>query len=352
MTLRTVQQQAGAVFEAEQGIPSHYGDAAGAYQAALEAVVLVDRSDEGRILLTGADRLAILHRMSTNAVEGLAPGSGQATVLTTPVGRIIDRVKVHNLASDQTLVRTSSGRGALMVDYLRQNIFFRDDMQVADVSATTAQLMLYGPQAVALLETIFPGVEPLPLHHVLAAEFAGGPLWIVAADSVGVPGFALVIEQVRVHELWQMLIAQGQSFGLQLAGLQTVETLRIQAGVPGPVGELTPDIIPLEAGLWPDVSFSKGCYTGQEIIARMESRGQLAKVLVSVNLIGPAAVGTPWFIDGKRQGQLTSIVQHPSGAWLGLGFVKSAAAGVGTELLLDGGASAIISAVAERVPVG
>jgi aminomethyltransferase len=102
----------------------------------------------------------------------------------------------------------------------------------------------------------------------------------------------------------------------------TFDYLRIEAGLPRFGRELTLDYIPLEANLWADVSFAKGCYTGQEIIARMESRGRLAKRLVRLQAAGPVAAGTSIMADGKEVGKVTSAAVGPEGT-AALGYVKT-----------------------------
>lgn len=342
-TLRERQLALGAVFAAGSPVPRSFGHEAEAYQAAHEAAVLIDRSDEGRVEIAGADRLKIVHRISTNAVETLAPGAGRATVLTTPIGRIIDRVILHNLDGERTLVRTSAGRGGSITAYLRRNIFFRDRMQVTDRSAELATLTLYGPQGSAIVAALVPGVDGLARHHVLQADFEGVSLLAVALDPLGVPGIGLIVPQEAALSLWEALLAAGGA-RLRPAGLDTAEVLRIEAGKPGPAGELNEEYIPLEAALWEDVSFTKGCYTGQEIIARMESRGRLAKTLVGVRLSGPAEVGASWDADGRQQGTLTSVARTPDGRWIGLGFVRPEVAEPERQLTLENGQFAVIVA--------
>jgi folate-binding protein YgfZ len=345
MILLDLQKQQGAVFGPADVVPTHYGNLSAEYGAAIEGVVIVDRSDEGRIELSDRDRLAIVHRMSTNAVENLAVGEGRATIFTTPIGRIIDRVVLYNLSDDRTLVRTGAGRDELIADYLRRNIFFRDRMQVRNVTMERAQLMLYGPLAGQVIAALVPGAAELPLHHVVQHEFAGSPLLAAVADAPGVPGFCLIVPTERTAELWQAVLRIGTDYRIRPAGLAVYEMLRIEAGIPGSAGELTGDYIPLEVGLWPDVSFAKGCYTGQEIISRLESRGKLAKTLVGVVLSGPATIGAEWSSDGRKQGILTSVTQKPDGTWIGLGFVRPEAAEMGRTLDLIGGTIARIRAV-------
>lgn len=335
-------QARGAVLNPLLGIPQDYGALVQEFVAAREAAILVDRSDEGRIMLTEADRLAILNRISTNAVDALQPGEGRATVLTTPIGRIIDRIVLHNVDDNATLVRTGSRRGAQVAAYLRKNVFFRDRMKVAEQSEVFAQFALYGPQSGAVIETLLPGAGALALHHVAQGEFAGGPLYVVALDQPGVPAFGVIVPVEHGAALWDALLVQGEPLGLVPSGLAVYDMLRIEAGLPDARGEITEDYIPLEVGLWPDVSFTKGCYTGQEIIARMESRGKLAKTLVGIALPGPVEAGTELVVDGRSQGSLTSCVGLPDGTWIGLGFVRPEYASVWQSLAIGRTQAAVV----------
>lgn len=340
--LQSLQATQGAVFSDGALPPLHFGDLVAEYRAAREAVVLIDRRDEGRLELTDRDRLAILNRISTNAVADLPPGAGRATVLTTPIGRIIDRLALHNLDDGRTLVRTSPGRGARVVAHLQRNVFFRDRMQVRDVTGEWAQLMLYGPRAWAITRSLSPDLpDDLALHHVHATHFNGDRLQIAAVDPPGVPAVGLICPTAGAVDLWQAALQAGGGEGIRASGLAVWELLRVEAGLPGPA-ELNEEFIPLEAGLWADVSFNKGCYTGQEIIARMESRGKLARVLVAVTLSGAATPGVEWTVDGRRQGLLTSVVQRPNGAWIGLGYVRPELATAGQPLQLPGDVAATV----------
>jgi len=326
-SLQTLQAEQGAVFPGEGAPPEHFGDLAAEYRAAQETVVLIDRRDEGRLELTDRDRLAILNRISTNAVADLPPGAGRATVLTTPIGRIIDRIVLHNLDEQRTLVRTGPGRGVRVAAYLQRNIFFRDRMQVRDVTAAWAQLVLCGPEAWAVARSLAPDLPDLALHHAHQTRFDGDPLLVVAVDPPGVPAVGLIAPAGRAADLWQAALHAGQVEGIRASGLAVWELLRVAAGLPGPA-ELNEEFIPLEAGLWADVSFNKGCYTGQEIIARA--------------LDGPASPGAEWSSDGRKQGVLTSVVQRPDGAWIGLGFIRPELSETGRRLALPDGMTATV----------
>ncbi|MCP5099777.1 MAG: folate-binding protein YgfZ [Chloroflexi bacterium] len=297
-------------------------------QAAHETAVLVDRSDLGLLKITGETRLDLLHRMSTQKVNGLKSGEGTATVLTTDIGRIIDRLILY-ASSDTVYALTSENNGDNIARYLMRFVFFNDDFQMQDIGAETAVFGIYGPQAQSkLVEAGFPDVE-LSLHHWLQVEVGGVTTYVHRTDPVAGDGYFVMCETAVRDTLWQHLVKSG----LVVADKTTFDALRIESGLPRYGREMTADYIPLETGLWDDVSFTKGCYVGQEIIARMESRGKLAKRLVKLQPTTPIESGSKITADGKSVGTITSTAVLPDGS-VALGYVKTAVLDAGKELVV------------------
>lgn len=312
----------GAVL-AGDGIPLHYGDLRAEYEAALHRVVLMDRSHEGRLEAWGADAAALLQRISTNDVLNLAPGEGRATVFTNPNGRILDRVTVYN-RGDRLLLITEPGRGTAVLHYLQRNIFFNDQVQVADLSGVTYLFALHGPAAPELASALelMPETNSYPWWG-RELDLEGTPVYAAARKPLSGGHYALIVSAKSAPQVWRRLRERGAAVGLRPAGSLTYHALRVRAGRPGVGHELTQDYIPLEAGLWDEVSFHKGCYTGQEIIARMESRGKLAKLMVRLELSAMIEAPAALFQDGREVGRLTSSVLAPDGQALGIGFVRT-----------------------------
>lgn len=293
---------------------------ADAYAAAQTGCVLIDRSGEGRFELLDRDRLALLHRMSTNAVEQLTDGQGCATVLTSALARIIDRLIVYE-RGDVTLVLCGSGRTKAVRGWLQKHIFFQDKVQTRDVSADTCQFGLFGAQAASIADRLAIGASSLPMHHFVEATISGSN--ILLARTYGLPstgfGFTLIAPaEARAAVAMAVLAAGAVLVGDDAA----YELLRIEAGLPLSGHELTEDYIPLEAGLWDAISFSKGCYIGQEIIARMESRHKLARTLTQFTFAAPVQNGTPVLSGDRTVGALTSVALRPDGRTVALGYVK------------------------------
>ncbi|MBL1127486.1 MAG: folate-binding protein [Chloroflexi bacterium] len=287
------------------------------YQAARQDAVLVDRSSLGMLKFTGQTRLDLLHRMSTNNVNGLQAGEGAATVLTTDIARIIDRLILY-ASRDAVYCLTGENNAANIARYLMRFVFFNDDFHIEDLSADTAVFALYGPQAKTRLTAAGFPEEELPLHHWRACQIKGATAYLHRTDPLNGDGYFVMCQMADRDAIWEYLVNQGMAVADEAA----FEFLRIEAGMPRYGRELTLDYIPLEADLWADVSFHKGCYTGQEIIARMESRGKLAKRLTRLHPETVVQPGDDIIQEGKKVGTYTSVAMGPNGL-VALGYVKT-----------------------------
>lgn len=302
-------------------------------QAPLAHGALLDETTCGRIVMRGRDRAALLHRLSTNDIERLKPGQGTQTVLTTPIGRIIDLLTIH-AREDSLLLVTSPGQGPTVFSHLKKNIFFNDQVTLEPAGRTLAQIALVGPQAKQLLQGAgAPALDDLALHAITPATIAGAAIEIARRKPIGGQGFTLYIPAEAAAPVHDALVAAGAA--VWDAG--DYDVARIEAGIPAFGKELSQEYIPLETGLLDAVSFSKGCYVGQEIIARMESRGRLAKQLRGLRLLDldeerdvVALAGTQLQVEGKEAGDLTSAVRSARFGPIALAYVRSAHAEPGT----------------------
>lgn len=296
-----------------------------AVAAAQEGAIVVDRSNLGMLRFTGETRLDLIHRMSTQAVEDLPAGAGAATVLTTDIGRMIDRLILY-AASDAIYALTGEDNAGKVARYLLRYVFFQDDFHLEDLSAQTFVLGVYGAGAQELLRPLFGEAVDVPLHHWRQLELAGTIVYVHRTDPVAGGGCFVMGDSAARETIWDLLAGAG----FVPAGEDAFDYLRIASGLPRFGREITDEYIPLETGLWADVSFSKGCYTGQEVIARMESRGRLAKKLVRLRAGGPIAPGTAIEAGGRNAGTITSAAEGPGGV-LALGYLKTRALGDGAD---------------------
>jgi len=298
-------------------------DATTAYRAAYSGAVVINRSLEGRVRVTGRDRLDLLHRMSTNDLIGLAVGEARQTVLTTPIARIVDAPWVLNRGETALLV-TGAGRATAIRRWLAGYIFFRDEVKLVDASAELGQIGIFGKRAAEIAEALWPGAAALAEDRFSERDdlltWRGRPL------AGG--GFTLIAPAARLDAL----IAQAVAAGAVPAEEETYQLLRLAAGQPEAGHELTEEYLPLEANLWNAVSFTKGCYIGQEIIARMESRGKLARRLAGLALSAPVAEGAEVTVGETVAGKVTSAGVLPERGPVALAFLKTGLCEPGTAV--------------------
>ena len=287
------------------------------YAAAHQDAILVDRSQLGMLKISGATRLDLLNRMSTQAVKHLRSGEGAATILTSDIGRMVDRLIIY-AAADRIYLLTAEENAGNIARYLLRFVFFNDDFHLEDLTPTTAIWGIYGQAAPERLRPFFGDHVNLPLHHWRQTNLAGATVYLHRTDAVAGSGYFLMCHLADK----EAAAAQLQQAGITLAAAQDFEYLRIESGLPRHGREITLDYIPLEANLWADVSFNKGCYTGQEIIARLESRGRLAKKLFRLRPAQPIPAGSDLTLAGRTVGIVTSAADGPHGP-LALGYLKT-----------------------------
>jgi aminomethyltransferase len=301
------------------------------YRVALEGAVLYDETSAGRILMRGRDRAALLHRLSTNNIEQLKPGQGLRTVLTSSIGRIIDVLSVYAL-EDALLLVTSPDQGPQVFGLLRKNIFFNDQVTLEPAGRTHTQFALYGATATAVLEQLTNDAVNLSLHHIADLTIANAPLRVARRAPIGGDGYTLFIPVEHLDNVRAAL----HEAGVTHLSEATFDILRVEQGYGAFGRELSQEYIPLETGLLDAISFTKGCYVGQEIIARMESRNRLAKQLRGLRLSEAVTAPGKLDVNGKEAGDLTSVVISPRFGPIALAYVRSAHAEPGTNLSIAG----------------
>lgn len=342
---------AGALFAPHQGrlAPRRYGPVSIEYQRLTTDAGLSDRSYVGRLRVMGKDALDLLNRLSTNDLMGLVPGSGGATILTTNKGRIIDRLVVLHM-NDSVLLLTSPRTRTEVARWI-DTYTFLEDARVEDATEGTAVLSVSGPNSALRLDTLMGGnLEGLPLYHWRALSVAGMPVTAVHTDPVGLPGYDLIASTEHAPRLWEHL----RDSGIPPVGHAALEMVRVERGVPLQGRELTQEFNPLEAEQWDAVSFAKGCYVGQEVVARLSTYDKVQKHLVLLKVDGRGAVppGAVVQADGQRVGSVTSAACPPRRhKTLALAYLHRSHArpGVAVEVVVDG---AYRPARAARLPGG
>ncbi len=329
-------------------LPLSYGNPEEEYSSATTSAAVYDASAIGRLKVTGSDGLDLLHRLSTNAVESLIPGQGANTVLTDDRGRIIDLITVTNLG-EHVLILTSPNQQQRIIDWLDKYTII-EDITVEDVTGDTAMLGLVGPDAARVTGAATGvAVDEVPPYSASAFGNAGH---VVRCNMGNLPNFYVAGDAEAVAQIWQTSVEAGA----RPMGLEAYQALRVDLGVPAHGSELGDAYNPLEAGLMPAISFTKGCYIGQEVIARLDTYQKVQRRLVSLALPDSVQSGSRLMQDNREVGVVTSVSPLPSngaanGQRLGLGYVRTAAAEEGARLELgDTGEAASIKALLE--PLG
>ncbi len=326
MSLKEIQTAAGAIFDdAEVALSFDNDDLA---LAAIEnGVAICDRSHWGLIKVTGSDRLRYLHNQSTNDFEKLQPGQGCDTVFVTSTARTLDLATAY-ATEDAVIILVSPHRRQQLFAWLDKFIFPFDKVKLEDISPKYSVFSLIGQQSNSLLSQLSSDEIPqseLNKHQIV--NIADIPVRVSVGSGLATPGYTLLLENKNAQAIWLKLVENNAA----PLGDRLWESLRIQQGRPKSDFELTEDYNPLEAGLWQTISFEKGCYIGQETIARLNTYNGVKQKLWGIKLNQPAKPQTPITIEDKKVGILTSYTDTATGSY-GLGYIRTKAGGEGLQV--------------------
>ncbi len=299
---------------------------------------IYDSSAWGKILVGDRDRLRFLHNQSTADFEQRQTGESCDTVFVTSTARTID-LATGLILDDEVLLIVSPNRREYLFNWLDKYIFFADRVTLKDVTDNLASFTLMGNKSTEIL-TQLGCVNLAGLNHASHQLYQvnGIEVRILIGTELGLPGYRLICARSHSTALQQILT----NLGAVNLDQEAWECLRIAQGRPKPDAELTEDYNPLEVGLWQTISFSKGCYIGQETIARLNTYKGVKQYLWGVKLAEAVAVGTAITVAGEKVGVLTSC-SEVDGEILGLGYVRSKAGGVGLQVMVGDIAGEITS---------
>lgn len=327
-------------------LPSRFADFAAEYAALRRAVALVDTNFHAFFTLTGPDRLRYLNAVLTSNVRDLKPGQGAVGLLLTPQGHIL--AEVTTLAREDSILALSHAMVRERTYSTFDKFIIMDDVALHDVTATMGTLVLAGPRTEALLEELGKkDLGTMPLYSHDEAQIARIPCRIIRREIANSPAATLIVPSVRLPELWRTLTERVRSLGGTAAGMEALNSVRLESGTPWFGLDYDDKQIPHEAGLeHSHINYEKGCYTGQEIVERVRSRGQVNRRLAQLQFSGTTAVspGTKLLQNGDEVGSVTSAGYSPRfGRAIGLGYVRREQFTAGTKLNASGTAAEVIA---------
>jgi folate-binding protein YgfZ len=323
-----------------------YGDLAREYRAMQEACGLCDRSGRGLVRLGGADRVAFLHRLVTNDVNNLLAGRACYTAILTVKGKMIADARVLN-RPDALLLDTEPGRAAAVTELLAHYVI-SEDVEVVDATGSFAVLSLVGPRAPEAAALV--AGRPVPtLDENQIEELGDG--FALGARLGQTPGVDLFVPTAQASAAFAAALERGRSIGLAPVGSEALEVVRVEAGLPRFGADMNEETIPLEANLSERaIHFNKGCYVGQEVIARATFRGAVRRRLAGLALdaLPLPAPGTAFFAAGageRASAETTSAVLSPRFGPIALAYVRREHMAAGTELMTREGRKAWVRAL-------
>ena len=311
------------------------------------AAGLFDLPGRGELRVEGDDRFRWLDGMITNDVKALeAAGVGALcrALLLTRQGRIVADFRV--LHEEGALV-LAMPRAAIASTIEHLDAFIiADDVTLRDASEGLARFALEGPRSLDALAAAVPGIAgPAPLTWV-EARIADAPVRVAGYSLLGFPQAAqLFVPAGSADAVRDALLDAGAAVGLVEGDAETFECLRVEAGEPVLGRELDESVLPAEVGLDEAVSETKGCYTGQEVVARMRSRGRANHRLVGLRFDTeppPDATERALHVGDKKVGEITSRVVSPRFGPIGLAFVKSDLSATETRVQSADGSAVIV----------
>lgn len=299
--------------------------------------------DPGYLRLSGPDRIPFLQRQTTNDIRKLTPGNPLITVLTSPAGRILDVLWVIDEGEDRLGLLTLPGQDVQTADFLKSRIFFMDKVSLDHESGKYALINLFAHPEKGILQLLGIRAENSP-HSMLGAFLGGASTRVLNHPEMG---WRLLVPIEQEQDLIAFL--EDQQF--QSLSENEYEVLRVEYGIPAAGKELVEAYTPLEVGFEWAISDSKGCYTGQEVIARQLNYDKITRQLIGLRLNGKPQIGDQLNIqaNNQSQGKITSFVTSPRFGEIALAVVKRPYHHPGNRLLVNK-EDMIIEAVTTGLP--
>jgi folate-binding protein YgfZ len=306
--------------------------------AVREGAAIGSISPRVQIAVAGADRAVYLQGLLTNDIQSLAPGTGCYAAWLTPQGRMLTDMHVLQ-SSGMILMDVPADLGAATLARLDQ-FLFAEDVRLESMAEAITTVWLHGPQAAAVISNVVAGCSRSTLaewtnYQHGTATFGGDPVSIARIDQLGVPGYCVFLARASERPFAEAAVAAGA----RVVSPEAIHAARIEEGYPVFGVDMTNDTIPLEAGIEQRaVSFTKGCFVGQEVIVRVVHRGggRVARKLVGFKLGAAATAGAKVYSGEREVGFVTSATISPTFGPIALGYVHRDFTAAGAAVLVDG----------------
>ncbi|MBI5854879.1 MAG: aminomethyl transferase family protein [Nitrospirae bacterium] len=320
-------------------MPAQYGHVAAEYTAVRRTVGITDLSHRGRLRVTGDDRTKWLQSIISNDILPLATGRGLYSSLLTHKGKMLTYFRIYALP-DALLVEDAGDIGDTTMQTLRKFLLYGTKAKMESLRDSWCLLLVSGPRSVDLIRAAL-GVEAGALAPLscLSHTVEGTSVMLLRTQETGETDFEVLVPTEHVGAIWDRLWQAGQPLGLRAFGTDAHEALRIEAGLPQAGADLTEEIVPPEANLEGKAfSLSKGCYPGQEVVARMDTYGNVRRHLVGLRVESDAlpVKGAKLFSGDREVGWVSSAVRSPSvNNPIALGFPLRDFSSPGTALTIE-----------------
>lgn len=332
-----------AVFEGCE-LPEHFAGFDAEYRAALEGAAIFDTNWHAIWMAGGRDRVQYLHNVTSNDIKSLAQDRGTLALLLNPQGRILAELEIYALA-EKLLLRSHAAQRERTLATLKKYII-GSKVEIEDVTEQMGSFAIEGPRAAEAVRQICGAeIEGLAAMSIQEIEIDKNPCRLLLRSHFGAAGAEILASREHLAALWCKGLAAVRKLGGAPIGMTALNALRLEAGVPWFPVDFNEAMIPHEAALEnTHVSFNKGCYTGQEIVERVRSRGHVNRKRVSLKFStsdAPAA-GTKLRAGGNEVGIVTSAAYSPSTqSAIGMGYVRREQFAPGSILEFDGGTAEV-----------
>ena len=326
-------------------LPASYGDVAREYKFARESVGLIDKNYRALLSLSGSDRVRYLNAMLTGNIRDLAPGQGTISLLLSPQGRIL--AEVETLALPDRLLCVSHAMIRERLVSTLDKFIIMDDVALDDITERMGTLALEGPATPALVRELC-GLEfnSLPEMGHAEVKVAEIPCCVVRRAPGGIASAEFVLERAHLLALWKSLLEKTHQHGGGPVGYDALNVLRLEAGIPWYGYDFDENQIPHQAALEAThINFTKGCYTGQEIVERVRSQGNVQRRRVMLRFAGDAVPsrGEPLFVGEAEVGFVTRAARSPKfNAVIGMGYVRREQIEPGSKVTWKGGEASVM----------